>query len=201
MSDFNKKELDELSKIKGEIRGVVFYTDANYVLSKEGQSGLEKLENAVKELGYPIDYKNPRRTDWYPFGLRAVSLILIKETFKWNDEEMNEMGWNAPNFSFIIKIFMKFFISLEKIAKEAPHLWTEHYKNIGKLSTAKFDEEKRIMVLRLEGFKVHPIFCPYLAGYFTKVSSFGLKNQKPHCVETKCNFRGDSYHDFKITWD
>lgn len=201
MSGLNKKELDKLLKIKGETRGVVFYTDASYVLSKKGQSGLEKLENIVKELGYSLDYRNPRKTDWYPVGLRAISLILIKDTFNWSDEEIKEMGWNAPNFSFIIKIFMKFFISLKKIVKESSHLWNEHYKDIGKLSTAKFNEEKRILILRLEDFKVHPIFCSYFIGYFTKVSSFGLKNKKPRCVETKCNFRGDSYHDFKITWD
>lgn len=200
MANVNKNELDGLLKIKGEIRGVVFYTDASYVSQREGQSGLDKIEKAVKELGYPINYRNPKKTDWYPIGLRAISLILIKDALGWSDEDINQMGWNAPSFSFIIKIFMKFFISVTKIAQESPKLWTEHYRDIGTL-VPEVDEEKRVLILRLKDFKVDPIFCPYLAGYFKRVASFGLSGQKIDCKETKCVFRGDEYDEFTITWE
>lgn len=201
MSNLNKKELDELLRLKGEIRGVVFHTDASYVFQREGQKGLDKLEKAVEELGYPIDYKNPKKTDWYPVGLRAISLLLIKDTFGWSDEDIKDMGWNAPSFSFIIKIFMKFFISIEKIAEETPTLWKEHYKDIGRLQPMEVDKEKKIFVLRIEDFKVHPIFCFYLHGYFKRVLSFALKTKKINSEETKCVFRGDSCDEFTIKWE
>ena len=201
MANINKQELDELLKTKGEIRGLVFHTDASYVLARNGESGLVKLENTIKELGYPIDYRHPKRTDWYPIGLRVISLLVIKDTFGWNDEDIKEMGFNAPIFSFLVKIFMKFFISLAKTAKESPKLWKEHYRNVGKLVPVKVDEDKKFFILRLEEFKIHPIFCTYLNGYFKRVASFGITSKKIDCKETKCVFKGDPYDEFLITWE
>ena len=202
MSDLNKKELDKLLKIKGEVRGVAFHTDGSHILKIEGEEALKKIEKRTKELGYSIDYRNPPRTSWFPVGLRAISLIIIKDTLNWNDEDIKKMGWNAPSFSFIIKLLMKFFVSLDKVAKESPHLWKEHYKNIGRLFIINADDKEKIVIVRVKDFKVHPIFCPYFAGYFSRIASFGLKEEKKNldCVETKCVFDNDSYHEFKITW-
>ncbi len=195
----NKEELDKLLEIKGEVRGVVFYTDGQYVLQKEGEEGLKKLEKVVNELGYSINYRAPNKIGWVPIGLRAISLILIKETFGWSDEEIKKMGWNAPSVSFVIKIFMKFFASLKKIVEKAPSLWEEHYR-IGKLSAPVFEEENKRLVLRLRDFKVHPILCTYLSGYFLRVASLGIKSEKVEVKEIKCSFNGDPYDDFEITW-
>lgn len=200
MSNLNKQELDELLKLKGQIRGVVFYTDANYVLEKEGDDGLKKLEKRVKDFNYPIDYRKTDKTTYFPVGLRAISLILIKDTFNWSDEEIRKMGWNAPSISPIIKIFMRFFSSVKMIAEKVPNMWTNHYHNIGKLS-AVTDEKKKYFILKLEDFKVHHLFCVYLSGYFTRVVSFALNTKKIDCRETKCSFRGDKYDEFTITWE
>jgi hypothetical protein len=200
MANINKKELDDLLKIEGKIRGVVFHTDASYVLKKEGEKGLERLKNIVKDLGYQINYDNPKKTDWYPIGLRAISLILMKDTFGWSDKEIEEMGWNAPSFSFIIKIFMKFFVSISKIAEESPRLWKEHYWDIGEL-VPELHEDKKTLILRLKNFKVHPIICIYLAGYFKRVASLGIKSKKIECKETECIFKEGSCDEFRITWE
>lgn len=34
-------ELENLMKIKGEVKGVVFQTDADYIFKKEGEQGLK----------------------------------------------------------------------------------------------------------------------------------------------------------------
>jgi hypothetical protein len=81
MDEIKKEELDKLMKIEGEVRGVVFQTDAKYVLEKEGEEGLKKLEERVKGLGYPIDYRKGEALDSHPIGLRVISLLLIKDTF------------------------------------------------------------------------------------------------------------------------
>ncbi len=200
MEQLNKEELDKLLEINGQTRGVVFYTDASYVVSKEGESGLEKLEETVKRFDYPINYRSPQKTKWYPIGLRAISLLLIKNTFDWSEEVIKDIGFNAPNYSFIIKIFMKFFLSMKKVAEQSPKLWQEHYKNAGKLISVEVDEEKRFYILRIEGLKVHPILCTYLSGYFRRVCSFAVKSNNIECKETKCVFRGDPYDEFLITW-
>jgi hypothetical protein len=195
-----KEALDKLLEIEGKVRGIVFYTDGQYVLQKEGEEGLKKLESVVKNFGYEINYRFPDKVSWYPIGLRAISLLLIKDTFGWDDEEIKNMGYSAPNFSFLIKLYMKFFVSLKKIVDQAPKLWEEHYK-VGKLSAPVFDEENKKLVLRLTDFKVHPILCTYLSGYFLKVASLGIKSKKHYSREIKCSFKGDPYDDIEITWE
>ena len=85
MPGINKKELENVMEIKGEVRGAVFQTDAKYVLEREGEEGLKKLEERVKKLGYKIDYRTAKATNWYPAILRIISLLLIKDTFGWPD--------------------------------------------------------------------------------------------------------------------
>lgn len=196
----NKEELDKLLEIKGEVRRVVFYTDGQYILQKEGEEGLKKLEKLVKELNYPIDYRTSDKVGWTSIGLRAISLILIKETFNWSDDEIKQMGWSAPSFSFLIKIFMRFFRALKMIIEKAPSLWKEHYR-VGELSAPVFDEKNKKLVLRLTNFKIHPILCTYLSGYFLRVASLGIKSSKTEVKEIKCSFKGDPYDDFEITWE
>ena len=47
----NKKELTELLKIKGGVRGNVLNTDAKYVVSKYGEEGLKKLKKEMEKTG------------------------------------------------------------------------------------------------------------------------------------------------------
>jgi len=44
----DKKQLDKLLELQGEVKGVVFQTDGKYVLQKEGEEGLKKLEKRSK---------------------------------------------------------------------------------------------------------------------------------------------------------
>ena len=56
------KELaKELIKIKGEARGETLKVDWEYVLQKEGEKGLKRLETKMAELGFPIKYKEIRK--------------------------------------------------------------------------------------------------------------------------------------------
>ena len=102
----NKEELNKLIETEGEVKGVVFQTDAKYVLEKEGEAGLKKIEDKIKEVGLSIDYKSGAM-DSYPIGLRIASLLLIKEVFSWPDSEIRNIGATAPKTSFIVKLLMK----------------------------------------------------------------------------------------------
>jgi hypothetical protein len=197
----NKEELKSLMEIPGETRGVVFQTDRDYILNKKGQEGISKIQDTVKKVGYDIDYINARAMSLHPVGLRVISLLVIKDTFGLSDEEIKKMGMTAPKFSFIIKLLMKFFFSVRKIAEKAPEIWLKHYKNAGVLELINLDEEKKEMILRLNNFKVHPLFCKYLEGYFAGVTRLGVKTEKITCEETMCVFRGDPYNEFLIKWE
>lgn len=50
-----KNEIEDLMKKPGQVRGVVFVTDAKYILNKKGEEGLKKVEEKTKEWGQPIN--------------------------------------------------------------------------------------------------------------------------------------------------
>lgn len=193
----NKEEIDKLLEVKGEVKGVVFQTDGKYVLEKEGEEGLKKLEKRVKELGLPIDYKKGKALDSHPIGLRIISLLLIKDTFDWSNEEIRNMGYMAPTTSFIVKLLMRFFVTFKKFMNEVPRYWEKHY-TVGELETVKLDDETKEAVIRLKDIKFRPLFCLYLEGYYERLYQF-IVGKEGRCRETKCMFKGASYHEY-VFW-
>lgn len=193
----NKEEIDELLKIKGEVKGVVFQTDGNYILLKEGEEGLKKLEKRVKELGLPIDYRKGKATDLHPIGLRVISLLLIKDTFGWTDKEIRNMGYEAPAASFIVKLLMKFFVSFKKFMDEVPRYWKEHY-TVGELEVVSLNEETKDATIRLKNLKINPLLCLYLEGYFERMYQF-IAGKGGRSKETECMFKGAPYHEY-VFW-
>lgn len=194
------KELAEkIIKIQGEIRGVGLKQDWSVVLQWEGQEGLKKLERKMEELGYPLRYSEIRTMDFYPMGLDTISLLAIKELFNYDNEKFRELGMLTMSFSVILKVFLKYFISLKKVSEQIPRIWREYY-TIGELKVIETNEQKKLAILRLEDFNIHPIYCHILKGFFVK----GLKivvGKPVTCEERKCSYRGDEYHEFLLTWE
>lgn len=195
-----KEEIENIMKIKGEVRGVVFQTDARYILAKKGKEGLEKVKEETERLGHAIDYEHIKPMEWYPAGLRAVSLLAIKSAFNWSDQEIFDMGNTAPKFSIIVKMLLKYFISLKKSVSQIPVYWAKHW-TVGKISNPEFHEDEKWLVIRLEGIKLHPIFCAYEAGYYLRIAQYVIKSSKITVEEVKCAYRGDPHHDFLIKWE
>lgn len=194
-------EIAKIMEVKGQARGVVFQTDARYILEKRGEAGLKKLEEAIKKTSQPISYgKEISATGWYPLGWRVISLLVIKEAFNWSEKEIFEMGYAAPKHSFIVRALLRYFVSLKKTFTESSKYWKEHY-SVGELEAPEINIEKKHLVLRLKNFKIHPILCDYFKGYFKTVALLAVKTQKMNIKETKCAFRGDAYHEFVIDWE
>jgi hypothetical protein len=196
----NKEIIDKLMEIKGEARGVVLKTDEEYILKEKGKKGLEKLEKRLKELGHPIKYNQIKTMNFYPVGLRILSLLVIKEIFNFDDKEIQRMGIFATKMSFIIKLFTKYFLSLRRVLmNEAPKIWTKHW-TVGKLVPVKLDEKEKYAILRVVDFNLHPVYCVYLRGYFEGMLQMIVKPSKIISQETKCFFKGDPYHEFTVKW-
>lgn len=193
-------EVKKLMEIPGKARGVVLQTDAEYVKEKKGEKGLLVVEEELKKLGCPIAYEKIKTTDWYPIGLRAISLLVIKKVFNWSEKEIEEMGNTAPKYSFIVRSLLKYFLSFQKTYKEAPKYWEKHYM-IGKLESSDYDEKRKYYVVRLKNFKIHPVLCAYLGGYFMRMGQMVLKGSNFKIEETKCMFKGDHYHEYTINWE
>lgn len=196
-----KEIAEELMKMKGQARGVHFQNDADFVLKEKGKQGLEQVERTLFQLGYPIEYGKIKQFEYYPMGLRALSLLAIKQTFNWPDEKIEELGAYAMKVSLIIKIFMRYFFSLEKILQEAPKIW-EKYFDVGKLVVEDFNLEKKYVILKIEDFSLHPIYCLCLRGVFTGLGKMIIKSKEITCQETKCFFedKKNKEHHFVIQW-
>lgn len=198
-SQISEKEIKEIMESTGKVRGVVFQTDAEYILEKKGEEGLKILEKKTKELGYPIKYDQIKTMNWYQVGLRVFSLLAVEAAFNWGEKEIKDMGNSAPKYSFIVKIMMRYFLSPSKSFQESPKYWAKHY-NVGELEAHEFNEEKRYLIMRLKTFKIHPILCVYYLGYYLRIAQYVLKSKEITIEETKCMFRGDSYHEYLINW-
>ena len=191
-----EEEIKEFLKLKGEIRGLGFKTEAKFVLKEEGEEGLKKLEDTMAKLGYP--YNEIKTMDFYPLGLLAVNMLVIKRLFNYDDKKFQEMGKFEAKSSLIIRLFMKYFVSLERVAKEAPKMWRKYY-TIGDLKVPEVNQEKRYIIIKIENFSLHPILCQVLMGYFLTIVKMVLKGEAT-CEETKCVFRGDECHEFLMRW-
>ena len=195
-----KEKLSKLAKIKGEVRGVAFKTDMEFILKEKGEKGLKKVEDELKKIGFPIEYKTIKVMDFYPIGLRVISLLVIKETFDFDDEKIKSMGVFAAKVSLIIKLFVKYFFSIQRVFfKEAPKMWEKHY-TISKLIPVELNEKKKYAILQVEDLALDPVFCTYLGGYFCSILQMVINTNAIDFQETKCPFRGDKYHEYFLKW-
>ena len=205
-TEINIPSIEELKKIvefPGKVRGAAFKGHMEYILEKKGEEGLRKVEKEMERLGYHIEYKKIKETEWYPAGLAVVSSYAIVTTFNWGKKELINMAQASPKVSFVLRFFMKYFASPEKMFKTAvPRLW-ERYYNIGSLEAIDFKRTKKdgYAVMRLKNFKLHPFYCFYLGYFFIGVFKLAEPKFKEITVEeTKCMFRGDNFHEYLIKW-
>lgn len=193
-----RAQADRLLKINGQVRGAVFETDAAYVRKRFGNEGIEKVEEALTEFGCPVSYENIKSMEWLPLGQRAVSLIVIKDIFKWKDDDIKDMGDAAPKYSFIVKLLMKFFVSPRVAFNHAPEYWVKHY-DIGRLEAVDLDEPTGNAIIHLYDFNVHPLYCRYLEGYFQRLFKFMYPSSRIKIREGKCMCKHDTFHEFLVT--
>jgi hypothetical protein len=198
--ELTKETVKKLMEIKGEVKGVTFKTDAEHILKEKGEEGLKRLEAELENLGCPIKYQEIKTMFSYPVGLRVISLLAIKKVFGYDDKKIEEMGLLATKRSLIVKLFVRYFLSLQRVfSKEAPLLWKQHY-SIGELIPVELNEEKKYAILRLKDFNVHPVLCRYLGGYFCGIVQLIVKSSQIDFEERKCTFRGDEYHEYLLKW-
>ena len=193
-----KQEADKLMEMEGKARGVEAKEDFEFVLQEKGEKGLKKVENRMAELGFPLKYKELKVMLWHPIGLGVLLRFVIKEVFNFNEEDIYKWGRANVTSSIFAKIFMKYFGSLDLIAKQVPVMW-RRYHTLGNLEMPEFSKKSKYAILRLKNFKGNPIHCIILNGYFSKISEMVVRFPVK-CKETKCVLRGDEYHEYSLTW-
>jgi hypothetical protein len=195
----SKKEVAEIMKTKGEILGDSIKVDLKYILFAEGKEGLQRLEDEMARLGYSIKYKSIKRNDIYPAGMLSLEFTVIDKIFHYDKEKLEKMGRVEVNMSLsIIRFFARYFISIEKAAKEVQRMWAQHY-NFGKIELKEYDMKKKYVLISLDDFKIHPSICYVFKGYFAGILEM-IVGHKVSAEETKCVYRGDDHHEFLLKW-
>lgn len=198
----DKNQIEEIKKIEGKARGAALNTDKEYVIEKEGEEAIKKLKKKLKELDFPNIYSDDiSQTGWYPLSWRIISILLLRDVLGWGKEKIFEMGFSAPSHSFIVKIMLRYFVSIKKSIIGSPKFWKKHYSK-GNLVVEEIDMEEKKFVLRLKDFEVSPLVCEYYRGYFKRITCIGTgkSREKVKNEETKCMAEGGEYNEFIITW-
>jgi len=195
-----KQTAKELMNIKGNIRGEGMLTDIEYIRYCKGEKGVKMLEEKLKELGQPINFKKIRPMEWYPVGWDVLKILCLKDIFNWNDKDIFKMANFAPKVSFLVKMLMKYFFSAERSFKESPKYWKQHF-DFAELEAYRYNEKEKFMIFRVKNFKTHPIMCVVIAGYFLRMAQFVLRSEKISIKETKCVFKGAPYEEYLISWE
>ncbi len=193
------EEAQKIMEVPGRAGRGVFATEAQHIRAEKGEKGLLSVEKKIEELGFPLNYGQIKTMEWYPLGLRVLSLLCAKEVFSWGDEEIKEMGRSAPKYSFIVKMVLKYFSSLQRTFMETTKYWERHY-SVGRLEPGELREKEKWCTIRLKGFKIHPVLCNYFNGYFFTFVHYVIRSEEMEIKETKCMFKGDSWHEFLFTW-
>lgn len=194
----SKQEFDELMKIKGEVRGVPLKNEAEFIAKEEGEEGLKKLEEVMANLGYPIKYREIRGMDFYPLGLLSVNLLAIKRLFNYDDEKFQAIGRFEAKLSFIIRLFLKYFVSLDKAIKEVPKMWKRYY-TVGNLTIVEYNEKEKYLIVRIEDLPFHPLYCQVNKGFGASIIQMVVGSDVT-CEEIKCAHKGEEYHEFLMKW-
>ncbi len=195
-----KKEVEELMKIPGNVKGTVILADVEYIRKKAGEEGVKKLEQRLKELEVPFSIREIKPMEKYPEALSVIVILLAKEILGLDDQGVFEMGRAAVKISFFIKLLTKYFVSLKKCFEESPKYWQKHF-DFGELETVELNEAEKYAIIRVKGYKFHPIMCQYHKGYFLQIAQLALGKDTVAIEETKCPFRGDAYHEYLISWE
>jgi len=193
-----KEELEGLKKIEGKIKGVGLKDILEFILKEEGKEGLKKLEDTMVTLGYSLRHRDIKGMSFYPLTLFAMLFLIIKKLFNYDRKKFQEMGRFCSKSSMIIRLYMKYLVSVDKVVKEAQAMYRKYF-TVGIVKIVEYNKEKKYIIGRGKENNIHPAHCQYLEGYFASLIEMVTKSSVT-CKETKCTFKGDPYHEFLMKW-
>jgi len=194
----SKEELAKIKNIKGEIRGTVVKIIGEYVLLKEGENGLNKLDDLMRSLDCSTEYRKINKVIFLPTWLVVVSFLATKRLFNFTNEDFQKMGEMDVKISPFLKIFIKYFVSLKKLEEAVPKMWNNFLPDV-KVELTEFNEKEKYSIMKLDNFDLSENCCQYFIGFANTLTRM-IGRENFVCEETKCTFRGDDHHEFKLKW-
>ncbi len=194
-----KREAEELLKIKGNARAGSSLM-ADFIRKRHGQEGVKKVEEKMTEfLGYSYKFPEKRPKNWYPEAENILIEVIAKYLFNWKDKDIFALGQFHAVHSFTMRVLLRYFVSLDKIFKDAPKHWARQF-DFSELEAVELNKNKRYAIFRIKGYKLHPVTSKFFAGYFYTLARCCLKSEKVFVEQTKSVFKGGSYDEYVIKW-
>jgi len=197
--DLRKIYADLLQNTGGKVRGEAIISRMAYIRHQKGEAGVRAVGKKLKEAGCRIELGKLQSLSWYPEACGIVIILAAQEVFGWGETDIFAMGENAPKISFLVKLLMKYFVSVEKTFLASPANWRKHHTT-GTLEAFDFNSRDKHIIIRLKDYKAHPAMCVFLRGYFSQFARMVIKSEKIEVRETKCMFAGADCHEFSIIW-
>ncbi|MFH0791926.1 MAG: 4-vinyl reductase [bacterium] len=194
-----KEKINRLIAIPCKTRGDEILILKTIIGEKYGNEGVRRVEKYLNELGVEFSFGGLNMTIWYPEGLNVAVIIAMREIFKLSDEDIYLIGRKMPKLSFIIRVFVKYFVSTKKTFIKTAEYWNR-YLDCGKMEPYEINEDKRYAIFRVTGYQFDPVMCHYHRGYLAGAAENVIKSDKIEVIETACIHRGDSYHEYRLTW-
>lgn len=198
MAVLSSEELKIIKEMKGKVIGHGLKKDWEFVLEREGREGLRKVEDEMEKLGYNLKYEQIEKYTWYPCCLDTLFLVLSQRIFNWDDKKMQEWGsWEAKTH-FLTRLMIKYFVSIEVLAKKVDRYWEKYY-TVGELETREINRKERYLFLLLKNYKTLPSHLHFLEGYFYQIGTFVLPKDKLKTALVNSKPAEGEYL-FKMTW-
>lgn len=193
-----KKQAEEILKKEGNTRGEN-YLIAEYVEKKYGKNKVKELEELISYLlGRKYSFPEGRPKGWYKEAIDVVIILAAKNLFKWSDEKIFEVGKFHALHSFTMRVLLRYFVSLDRLSKDAPKYWEKHF-DFSELEVVRKDNENNLKI-RIKGYKFHPVMNNFYAGYFQAIANGVISSEEIRMEQTKDVYKGDPYIEYKISW-
>jgi hypothetical protein len=195
------EEIKKILKTKGEINGMGLLEDKKYILEHFGETGLKKVEKEISNIiGEEFSYKNIKSFTYYPLYLSALVTLILHYDFGLDENGIREFGKEGAKVSLIIKLFLRHIVSIDKIPKYAEGLWKKYIRGAGKLTIEELNQKEKRMIIKIENFEVHQLYCKQIEGVIYQLFSYISKSTNLKVGEIECTFKGGKSHRFAITW-
>ncbi|MBD3207829.1 MAG: hypothetical protein GF370_00015 [Candidatus Nealsonbacteria bacterium] len=198
-----EEEVKKIKEVPGEVRGLALKNYGEHILQEHEREGLQKLEQTLQELGCPIEYKKIRTMSFYPLWWSVLSFVVIEKLFHYNGQKFQEMGSFCFKLPNLIRIWLKYLVSIEKAAKSASKMYSMML-TVGEITVPEFNEEEKYVIIRMKDYPIYPVdfpraYCHFLIGYYSSIIQI-VSGEKTAGKETECVYKGDDYHEFLIEW-
>jgi hypothetical protein len=183
--------------IKGNAKAETLINHLSYIKEKAGQEAVDKILLELEKNGIGVKIEELKTLEQIPDNISTVVVYLTKTLLGWSEQEIYEMGNNAPKTSFITKTLMRGLFSIDMAVKMVPKYWRVHFSE-GSLSVPSYDKKNKTLILKLD-YHYPPSSCWFVQGYFRRAVQL-IVGSNPVIEQTKFMYKGDPYQEFIIKW-